>query len=358
MIATAISTAVAPSMAVACDASTDRAEWDAYVRAHREATFFHLSGWCEAARAAYGYEPVYVSVRRNGALVGVLPLVDVRAPLLGRSLVSTAFTVGGGPLADDAEARAALLDAAMRAGIARTARYVECRSDFSADESWRAKPNTAAMFRIALADDADAALGAIPKRRRADIRKAINAAEAGRLAVRYDGAAEVFYSLYASALRSLGTPVFPKRFLSALLHEFDQEAEISVVSHEARPVAALLTFWFKNSVLPYYVGATPQARTLHAFDFLYWDLMRRAVERRCATFDFGRSRVGSGAYTYKKLWGAEPEPVTYRIKLIRARGMPDINPNNPKFKLFAGLWPRLPLGIANRLGPVLARNFP
>lgn len=346
------------TISISSETTADRREWDFYVRAHRQGSFFHLSGWLETARKAYGYDSLYLTARRQGAIVGVFPLIDVRAPLLGRSLVSTAFTIGGGPLADGAVVLNALLDAASDIGAARRVRYIECRSNFEGGDDWREKPLSAAVFRLPLPEDEETALKAIPKRRRADIRKAIKASAERRFVVRHDGDPDVFHKLYAISLHRLGTPVFPKKFLYALMDAFEAETEISVIEHKGAPVAALLTFHYDGVALPYYVGATDNARALHAFDYLYWNVMRHAVEDGYSTFDFGRSRVGSGAYHYKKLWGIAPEPLTYRIKLIDAAEMPDVSASNPKFQLFSKLWPRLPLAAANRLGPLLAPNFP
>lgn len=337
--------------------SADRARWDEYVRAHPHGTFFQLSGWGEAAKRAYGYETHYLTAVRNGELAGVLALTEARTPLLGALLVSTAFAVGGGPLADDAEAMTALLDEAAAAAREKRVNYIECRSGFSA-AGWREKTGMHASFGIDLPGNEEQALAAVPRKRRADIRKALDAARQGDLAVRHDGEPDVFYRLYAQSLHRLGTPVFPRRFLDALLAEFAAQAEISIVEHRGEAVAALVGFYFHDAVLPYYAGATDAARATRAFDYLYWSVMRRAAGKGFRRFDFGRSKIGSGAYHYKKLWGAEPRPVSYSVKLINASAMPDVNAANPKFALFAKLWPHLPQPVANSLGPLLAPNFP
>ena len=142
------------------------------------------------------------------------------------------------------------------------------------------------------------------------------------------------------------------------MEAFSTETEISLVEYRGAPLAALLSFYFKDSVLPYYVGATDAARTVHAFDYIYWALMRRAAEKGCSRFDFGRSKINSGAYHYKKLWGIEPRPLFYRVNLANDDVLPDISANNPKFSAFSKIWPRLPAFAANRIGPILAPNFP
>lgn len=335
----------------------DRMRWDAYVRAHSDATFFHLSGWGAAVKQAYGYKTHYLAAERAGALAGVLALTEARTPLLGASLVSTAFSVGGGPLADDEEVLAALLNAAAKLADEKQANYIECRSEFDAPD-WQTKTGLHAGFETDLIANENDALAAIPRKRRAEIRKALEAANDGALSIRHNGEADLFYTLYAHSLHRLGTPVFPKRFLSALLAEFPQQTEISIADYHGKPVAALVSFQFKNTALPYYVGAANEARTSRAFDYLYWQAMRRAVQNGCTRFDFGRSKIDSGAYAYKKHWGIEPHAIAYQIKLIGAKDMPDVNANNPKFAAFSKLWPYLPSVAANRLGPLLAPNFP
>ncbi|NOX82010.1 MAG: FemAB family PEP-CTERM system-associated protein [Alphaproteobacteria bacterium] len=333
-------------------------DWDRYVENHSEGGFFHLFGWGEVIETAYGYAPHYLIARRAGKIVGVVPVVDVKAPLLGRSFISTAFTVGGGPIGDDDAVVTKLAEAVAEAGEAQGVRYIEFRSGETTLGGWRQKTGAYANFAMALPGDEEDHLGLIRRRRRAEIRKALAAEAAGQLSLRLDGDADEFYRFYATSLRNHGTPVFPRRFLDALLRVFAGKTEISVVEVNGAPAAALLSFRFKNSYLPYYVGATALARGARAHEYHYWKLMRLCVERGIERFDFGRSKIDTGPYRFKKLWGAEPIPITYQYKLIAAREVPNINPKNPKFETLTKLWRRLPLPVANALGPMLARNFP
>ncbi len=332
--------------------------WDRYVEGHAEGGFFHLFGWGEVLEAAYGYEPHYLIARRAAKTVGVVPVVDVKAPLLGRSFISTAFTVGGGPLGDDGAVVAKLAAAVVEIGQAHGVRYIEFRSGETILDGWRQKNDAYANFVMSLPAGEEDHLGLIRRRRRAEIRKALAAEAAGQLSLRLDGDADEFYRFYATSLRNHGTPVFPRRFLDALLRVFAGKTEISVVEVNGASAAALFSFRFKNSYLPYYVGASALARGARAHEYHYWKLMRLCVARGIERFDFGRSKIDTGPYRFKKLWGAELEPVTYQYKLITAAEMPNINPKNPKFEPLTRLWRRLPLPVANALGPLLARNFP
>ena len=230
---------------VTTDTACGATRWNKYVDDHKQGIFFHLSGWGEAVKSAYNYDTHYLIAERDGELVGVLALIEARSPLLGASLVSTAFSVGGGPLANDKETLDSLLNEAVRLGESRRVRYIECRSNFVAD-NWRSKTGLHAGFETALIRDEAQALAAIPRKRRAEIRKALDAATTGGLSIRHNGEPELFYDLYAQSLHRLGTPVFPKRFLDALLAVFAQNTEISIVEQNGAALAALVTFYFKD----------------------------------------------------------------------------------------------------------------
>ncbi|GJL91495.1 FemAB family XrtA/PEP-CTERM system-associated protein [Hyphococcus sp.] len=345
------------SYAVSVDTHCNTPEWDAFVRAQEDGTFFQLSAWGAVIKRAYGYDTYYLTARNNGEIAGILSLTDARTPLLGRSLISTAFSVGGGPLVRDQPAFASLLHAAEKLGAQHNVQYIECRAAFDA-KGWHSRTCAHAYFQAPLLSDENKALQAIPRKRRAEVRKAIGAEQSGDLSIRHDGSVDEFYKLYALSVHRLGTPVFPKRFLVELLSVFEKESEISVVSYRGEPMAALVSFYFDGAVLPYYVGTSLGARDSRAFDYLYWAIMRRAVGKGCTSFDFGRSKLDSGAYRYKKLWGFEPSPVQYQVKLIAAAALPDVSTANPKFSFFSSVWPKLPAFAANHLGPLLAPNFP
>ena len=338
--------------------ASDPSAWDLYVDRHEVGGFFHRYGWGEVARAVYGYEPIYLEARRGEEIVGVLPLIDAQTPLLGRSLISTAFTVGGGPIGDSPEVIEALAQAAVSAGQTRNVQYVELRSDAPVGEGWVAKTGKYAGFQMQLPEDPDRILNAIPRKRRAEIRKAIKANEEGAIVLKVEPDPDRFYSLYAQSLRDHGTPIFPKAFLLKIAEVFGAQCEFRFVEHQGKAAAGLLNFYHQDKVLPYYVGAAKEARGLRAFEFLYWSSMRDAAQKGVKQFDFGRSKIGTGPYHFKKLWGIEPELLTYKYKLIKAGELPDVNPNNPKFHIFTKVWKYLPLPVANMAGPVLARNFP
>ncbi len=333
-------------------AATDCARWDRFVEAHPAGTFFHLSGWREVIEQAFRHQTHYLYAAAATEVQGVLPLAHVRSRLFGNALISLPFCVYGGVLAANASAQVALEDAARNLAEELRVDYLELRYRAPTNPSWPTK-NLYVTFRRTLDADPDKNLKAVPRKQRAMIRKGI---EAG-LQAELDTGIDRFYTAYSTSVRNLGTPVFARRCFELLKTVFGPACEILSVTHSGRAVASVMSFYFRDEVLPYYGGGTEAARDLKANDFMYWELMRRASGRGVRVFDYGRSKVGSGSYLFKKHWGFEPEPLYYEYHLEKARAMPDISPVNPKYHYFIEGWKRLPLSVTQMLGPMLARGL-
>jgi FemAB-related protein (PEP-CTERM system-associated) len=273
-------------------------------------------------------------------------------------VISTAFGIGGGVLAHDEETVSALARAAIDLGRGVGAKYVELRGGPSPGEGWIEKSGLYASFEKEMPAEVDKIRDWLPRNRRAEVKKSLRIEEANEDSFRLDQKVDDFYAVYAAALRNLGTPVMPKKFIRTLKETFGDDIDISLVEKNGEPVAGLLSFWRRDRVMPYFIGGSTAGRSIRAYDYLYYSLMRRAVARGIRLFDFGRSKVGSTHYDTKTYWGFEPRPLAYHVALIRAKEMPNVNPNNPKFERFVELWKRLPLPVANFLGPIAARNFP
>jgi FemAB-related protein (PEP-CTERM system-associated) len=331
----------------------DERRWDDFVLAHAGGTFFHLSGWKRAIERAFRHCTYYLVAERGEAMTGVLPLVHVKSLLFGSSLISNAFAVHGGPIAVDAESLRALEGEAVRLMEALAVPVLELR-DFSASRAdWASKSNLYATFRRPLDPSIERNLKSIPRKQRAMIRKGIQ----NKLRSEIDDGIDRLYRVYAESVRNLGTPIFAKSYFRILRQEFSTSSDIVTVSYDGRAVASVLNFYFRNEVLPFYGGGVRAARALAANDFMYWEVMRRASERGCRVFDFGRSKVGTGSYAFKCNWGFQPTPLVYQFRLAAGRSVPDLNPLNPKLAMFVAAWKRLPLTVATRLGPLIVRGI-
>ena len=209
-------------------------------------------------------------------------------------------------------------------------------------------------FRKPILLDDEANLLAIPRKQRAMVRKGIKHG----LTSEIDLVVDRFFSMFSGNVHRHGTPAMPKRWFQALKDEFGADCEVlTVVSAEGKPLSSVMSFYFRGEVLPCYAGDELAARELAANDFKYWELMRRACARGITSFDFGRSKQGSGPYAFKKNWGFEPTPLNYEYQLYKRDAVPQNNPNNAKYKLLISTWRRLPLGLANWLGPFIVRSL-
>lgn len=335
---------------------SDRAQrdrWDAFVHSSTEATAFHLSAWGLAISASMGHQAYYLATFQGVEITGILPLIHVKSLLFGQSLSSLAFAVYGGPLTGSSEIHAALDSAAWALAQKLGISVLEYRNQKQMRPCWQAKAETYATFRRPLQATSEENLKAIPRKQRAEVRKSF---EKGLTAI-IEKDADNHFAVYSESVRNLGTPVFPKSLFQALLHYYQDDVDVLTVMHEGRPVASVLSLYHRGEVLPYYGGGTAAARDLRANDFMYFKLMEHAVGRGCTAFDFGRSKFGTGAFSFKKNWGFEPTPLCYEYRLAEGAVMPDLNPNNPKYQMMVQTWQKLPLPVANWLGPKIARSL-
>jgi FemAB-related protein (PEP-CTERM system-associated) len=330
---------------------------DDYVARHPQGSAFHRPAWLIAVACGCGQVAHYLVAERDGAIVGLLPLTEVHSPLFGRALASSGFAVGGGPIADDQAIVDVLADAGWNLAVRLSCPSFELRGDsVPTVPGWHVEEGVYAGFSRPLAADDDAELLAIPRKQRAEVRKALGFALEVRTGAGERDRAD-HYAIYAESVRNLGTPVFPRTLFGAVLDAFGGDADILTVSHEGRPLASVLSLYHKGVVMPYWGGGTMDARSWRANDMMYYALMRHARERGATAFDFGRSKFGTGAFSFKKNWGFEPVPLAYAVRTADGQEPRQINPMSPRYRLQVSLWSKLPLGIANRIGPWIARGL-
>lgn len=333
--------------------AADRAAWDEFVFASPEATFFHRIAWRDVLIDVFKHSPHYLIAERGGKIVGILPLAQVRSWLFGHALVSLPFAVYGGVAVSDEAAVPALHQAAIDLARDLGVDHLELRNREPREAEWP-RQELYVTFRKAISADSQANLNAIPRKQRAMVRKSILRG----LKSEIDVDAARFFELYSDNVHRHGTPALPRRYFEALLATFGADAEVmTVLDPHGQPVSSVLSFYFRNEVLPYYAGDLPAARELAANDFKYWELMRRAAERGFTVFDYGRSKRGTGSFDFKKNWGFEPSPLAYEFQLFSRDSIPQNNPANPKYRLMIAAWQRMPRGLANALGPWIVRNL-
>jgi FemAB-related protein (PEP-CTERM system-associated) len=331
---------------------------DAFVRAHPEASPFHLTGWSRAVERGCGQKARYLAAEAgDGTLAALLPLSEIKSMLFGNALVSSGFAVGGGLLSVSESASQQLLDAALDYACSGKFPTIEIRGGAVSGDGWHIDTETYLGFARDLSDDDDAELLAIPRKQRAEVRKALGfdlTVETGTAQRDRDAHFEV----YATSVRNLGTPVFPRALFNAMLDELGDEADILTVRQGHRAIASVLSLYSGGTVMPYWGGGTADARTWRANDLMYYALMLHArKEKGCTRFDFGRSKAGTGPAAFKRNWGFEPQPLSYAKCALGGAELRDINPMSAKYRFQVAAWQKLPLWLANRLGPMLSRGL-
>jgi len=333
--------------------SSDVAGWNRYVVDAPDGTFFHRAEWRGVFESALGHRPYYLLAESGGEIRGILPMVHIRSRLFSNLLASLPFLAYGGVLASDPETAAQLETRARAIGEELGVDFVEFRNRDAAQAEWVTKSDYV-TFRKKIPATTDECLLMIPRKQRAMVRKGIK----HELESRVDGNLDNFYPVFSESYRNLGTPVLSRRYFDAIQTAFGEDCEILTIFKDDAPVASVMSFYFRDEVIPYYGGSVIEARSLMANDFMYWELMRRACESGVGVFDYGRSRIGTGSYRFKKHWGFEPEPLHYQYYLVRQREMPDLSPGNPKYRMAISVWKRLPTALTRVVGPMIARGLP
>ena len=327
--------------------------WDAFVMACPQATFFHRAAWQNLMREVFGHDTHFLFTRSEGRITGVLPLAHVKSMLFGKSLTSLPFAVYGGVASEDESAAQMLEAEAERLARELGVDHLELRQLQRQHADWP-RQQVYVTFRKEIFADEEANMLAIPRKQRAMVRKGIKAG----LTSEIDAGVERFFALYADNVHRHGTPALPKRYFEALRQHFGNDCEVlTVTGPDGRLLSSVLTFYFRDEVMPYYAGDDWAARDLAANDFKYWELMRRSCARGLKVFDYGRSKLGTGPYAFKKNWGFEPTPLHYEYRLLKRDSVPQNNPTNAKYKLMIETWRRLPIGVANWLGPFVVRSL-
>ncbi len=337
----------------------ERARIDSYVKAHPAATAFHRTAWITAVAKGTHNTAQVLLAECGGVLCGVLPLVDVRSRLFGRALVASGFGVDGGVLADDVRAAESLIVEVESLAASAGGIPIELRGGMLPDrrEGWAATSNAHCGFASDLAGDDDAQLLAIPRKQRAEVRKGLANPDLGVTVGSSPEDRANHYAVYAESVRNLGTPVFPKTLFSQVLDAFGADADILTVRCGDRPVASVLSLYHRDAVLPFWGGGTAAARGLRANDRMYYELMIHARRRGCKRFDFGRSKTGSGPFAFKRNWGFEPQPLVYATWTAPGGRGRNTDPTSADHSAKIEAWKRLPLPLANLIGPWIARGL-
>jgi FemAB-related protein (PEP-CTERM system-associated) len=330
-------------------------KWETYVETHPEATVFHTIAWKDSIETAFRFKPAYLLAEDGGVVRGILPLFWASNPIIGKTLISTPFGMYGGVCSDTEETRCALTEAACKLAREAQVQYLELRDRYAGTTGGFERKTLYVNFECELSPDEDAMFTELPRDTRYMIRKGQKRELRSETGIHL---LDICYDIYAFSVHQLGTPVFPRRYFHILRDRFGDKLEVMVVWSGSQAIAAVLSFRFRNWIAPFYGGSVAEARPVAGNNFMYWELMKDAARRGIRYFDFGRSKLDTGAYAFKAQWSMRENPLPYRYYLVKKRSLPNYSPANPRFKVALEIWKHLPLTVSKLLGPQLVRLFP
>ena len=339
-------------LSVSVATRSDGGAWEAYVDSRGDMAGYHSWRWRRVFEDAFGHESVYLVARHGGVITGVLPMVQIKSLIFGRTLTSLPFLNYGGVMADAPEVAVALTDAAHEQARARRCSHVELRHVDRQFADLPCKQHKVAMHLAVQPSMFDG----LDRKVRNQIRKA----EKSGLVVERGGESLVgdFYTVFARNMRDLGTPVYSRRLFDEVLRVFPDRAQLHVVRLNGQPIAAGLTYRTPTMV------QLPWASSIRAYNslcpnvLLYWDAIQFAAESGARIFDMGRSTPNEGTFKFKAQWGAEPVPLHWEYRLMTPGELPNVSPANPKYQFAIALWQKLPLSVTTRVGPMIVRAIP
>lgn len=332
----------------------DEDRWDAFVARQPDARIYHLSQWRQLIRSVFGHESIYLCATRGKEVVGALPLVRLKSRLFGDYMVSMPYFNYGGAIADDQATSLLLVEAASEQARKLGCSHVEFR-DLVPHPSLPARTDKVTMEMI-LPDTGEALWAGFTPKLRAQIRKPQKEG-----AEYIQGGSELlndFYHVFARNMRDLGTPVYPKKFFEKILSTFPANARIALVRHKQTAVAAGFLLGYRDRLEIPWASSLREYNSLGVNMLLYAETLKRASEDGLHYFDFGRSSVNSGTYKFKKQWGSKERQLYWHYWLANGAALPQLTTANPKYQLAIALWKRLPLVIANTLGPSIVKSLP
>ncbi len=331
-----------------------KSQWNEYVSNSKNASFFHLIEWKEILKKTFGYKPYYLLAEDEGKIVGILPLFLLKNIFFDNIMISLPFAIYGGADADNENIETLLIEEAKSLTRKTKAQYLELRNLKENRMGFLVK-DLYVTFIKPLPTDVSKCLEEMPRKARAATRKGLGFGLTAEVGLHF---LKDFYQIYSISVRNLGSPVFSFSFLENIVAQFKNESNVLIVKYGNKPVAGVFTFFYRDTVMPYYGGSLAEYQRYQINNFMYLKLMEYGVEKKYKYFDFGRSKKGTGSFKFKELMGFEPQQLYYSYHLHKVNELPNLSPTNPKLNLFIKTWQRLPLTITNLIGPQLIKFTP
>ena len=332
----------------------DQSDWDNYVLNHPDGLAYHQFAWKKAVNAAYGFADCYLLAEEQGTIVGVFPLIDFNVPFIGQSLVSLPYCDIGGCLADSDVVTAALLKQAVAIGQQKKSRKIEIRQ--SSVEKEIPSSGKVRML-LELPENSEKLLARLKAKLRSQVKKPLRDGLTAKM-----GGGELvreFYPIFARNMRDLGSPVHSRCWIDSVVAFYGDNCRVGVVyTADGIPAAAGIILLHRKTVSIPWASAVRKYNRLNPNMLLYWTFLSFAADTGYQQFDFGRSTPEEGTYRFKQQWGAQPKPLLwYRLtgssipSFSQVENIERSCNSSSKRELVRSLWQKLPLTVANSVGP-------
>lgn len=328
----------------------DGSRWDEYVARSPGSHFGQSTPWKSVQERAYGVGARWWIAERSGAVAGVLPLFEARGLTGGKRL----FSAPGGLLADDEDAAQALLAPARECVAREGHEWIELRDQRTRWDRLETIAENVTM-ELELPHESETLWKAFDAKLRNQVRKGEKSGFTVHWGHEHVGA---FYQVMLENMRDLGTPILGEDYYRRVLAAFGDKATVLVLKSGTQPVGAM--FIVEHGITMSDPWASSPRRFLAQCpnQVLYWEAIRRGIERGFTRFDFGRSQWNSGTFRFKEQWLARPVPLFYQYVLGKAAKAPTLEDQKHSFELAVKLWQRLPIPMAGVLGRSVKRLFP
>jgi len=329
--------------------------WNDFLARVPDGSFYQRFEWKRVNESEFRHEALYLAVERDGQVAAVLPLVLVSSRLFGRILCSMPFLNFGGPASLDADSETALIEAGCNIAVKNNVDYLEIRSARPLAYDLQSSKHKVALT-VGLSNDPDEVWNAFKSKHRTNIRRVY---KDGVSVVRgHADLLDSFYEIMCNSWRSLGTPIYAKRFFRTILETFGEDVCIFIAYLGRKPIATAFNGHFNGAVEGMWAGSLPEGRSLQVNYVLYWEMIKDACERGFSRYHLGRSTVDTGGESFKKKWNAEATQLYWSYFMPGGGEMPNLNVDNPKFDLAIRAWRKLPLWATKSIGPLLSRSIP
>jgi FemAB-related protein (PEP-CTERM system-associated) len=337
---------------------SDHKRWDEFILRHPKASPYHLFAWKKAIEEAYKHKSIYLYAEKNNQIIGGLPIVHLHLPGIVNEMVSLPFCDVGNCISESKDAQDLLCDEALHYKEKNKVKSFQIRGElFQTDtvlEKFEMRETGKVRMFLELTGSSDELFKSFKSKLRSQVRKA----EKNGVKFIWGGVEDIdsAYNVFSKNMHELGSPVHSKPFLNAVLSHYGDKAKLGLAKFQGKTIGMGIILLGSKGV------SIPWASTARDFNklgpnmLLYWNFLKYSADNGFAFFDFGRSTEGEGTYNFKKQWGAKPAPlIWYDTAETLKKKSESLQADAEKRGLTAALWQKLPLGMANMLGPPIRK---